>query len=69
QRQWYRSGALFKELHLVEGREDGLQRAWRENGDLYSNYEARDSRIYGLRRATLCYELDDEQITFQTSQP
>ncbi len=62
QRQWYRGGALFKEVHLADGHEAGLQRAWRENGVLYSNYEARDGRIYGLRRANLCFGLDDEQV-------
>lgn len=41
---------------------DGLQRAWRENGELYANYEARDGRIYGLKRANPCFDLEEERI-------
>lgn len=63
QRQWYASGALFKEMQLDHGVERGMQRAWRENGTLYNNYEARDGRIYGLRRSKLCFELNDEEVS------
>ena len=61
-RERHASGAPFKELQLVDGQEEGLQRAWRENGALYANYEARDGRTYGRKRATLCYELNDEDF-------
>jgi len=54
QRQWYKSGAKFKERNIVNGQEQGLQKAWRENG-----------RIFGLKRANLCYELQDEAIQYK----
>ncbi len=28
------------------------------------NYEAKNGRIFGLKRADLCYALNDEKITF-----
>jgi len=62
QLQWYKSGAKFKHRNLVFGKEEGMQKSWRENGKLYNNYEAKNGRIFGLKRATLCYELDDEQF-------
>lgn len=64
QKQWYLSGAPFKEQHLVDGSEEGMQRAWRENGALYVNYEARNGRIFGLKKAGLCYEIEDEMVQY-----
>lgn len=62
QRQYYESGALFKEINLDRGIESGMQRSWRENGKIYNNYEARDGRIYGLKRSKLCFKLEDEKV-------
>ena len=64
QREWYTSGAPFKSLNLLAGREEGLQQSWRENGKLYSNYVARDNRIYGLKRANLCFSLEDQIVQY-----
>lgn len=65
QTQWYKSGAKFKERNITMNREVGLQRSWRENGKLYNNYEARNGRIFGLKRANLCYSVNDEEIQFK----
>ncbi len=65
QLQWYKSGAKFKRQNLVKGQEQGLQQSWRENGKLYNNYEAKNGRIFGLKRANLCYELENEYIQTQ----
>jgi antitoxin component YwqK of YwqJK toxin-antitoxin module len=62
QKEWYISGAKFKELNYVDGKEQGMQKAWRENGKVYNNYEAKNGRIFGLKRANLCYELKDEVV-------
>ena len=67
QKQWYKSGAKFKVINIVKGKEEGLQQSWRENGKIYNNYEAKDGRIFGLKRASLCYELDDEIIQYKTN--
>lgn len=64
QTQWYKSGAKFKEINLVQGKEQGLQKAWRENGKIYNNYEARNGRIFGLKRSQLCFELDEEKVQY-----
>ncbi|WP_424001239.1 toxin-antitoxin system YwqK family antitoxin [Maribacter sp. IgM3_T14_3] len=62
QKQWYRTGELYKILHLTMGKEDGIQQAFRKNGDLYANYEAKNGRIFGLKKSALCYGLEDEKI-------
>ena len=60
--QWYKSGAKFKRTNLVYGKEEGIQQSWRENGKIYNNYEAKNGRVFGLKRSKLCYELDKEEI-------
>lgn len=65
QMKWYPTGELFKVLHLNMGKEEGIQQAYRKNGVLYANYEAREGRIFGLRKAALCYGLEDENIQYE----
>lgn len=62
QRNWYPSGELYKITNYDDGIESGIQKAYRKNGALYANYEARNGRIYGLKKSKLCYGLEDEQI-------
>ena len=62
QKKWYPTGELFKVLHLNMGKEEGIQQAFRKNGALFANYEAREGRIFGLKKAALCYGLEDEQV-------
>ena len=64
QKKWYSTGEIFKVLHLNKGKEEGIQQAFRKNGNLYVNYEARAGRIFGLKRSTLCFELEDEKIQY-----
>jgi antitoxin component YwqK of YwqJK toxin-antitoxin module len=49
-------------MNYRAGKEAGMQRAWRQNGKIYNNYEVKNGRIFGLKRANLCYGLDDEKI-------
>jgi antitoxin component YwqK of YwqJK toxin-antitoxin module len=65
QKQWYKSGELHKKLNLNMGKEEGIQQAFRENGDLYANYEAKDGRIFGLRKTALCFGLEEEKLRQQ----
>lgn len=62
EKQWYPNGQLAKLRHLVDGKEEGLQKGWLENGKLYVNYEAKNGRIFGMRRANACYKLEDEIV-------
>lgn len=62
QRKWYPTGELHKKLNLNMGKEEGMQQAFRKNGDVYANYEAKEGRIFGLRKASLCFGLEDENI-------
>lgn len=65
QMKWYATGEIHKVMHLKEGKEDGLQQAFRKNGALYANYEAKNGRVFGLKRSNLCYELDNEEIIYK----
>lgn len=65
QKKWYRSGEIFKILNLEMGKEAGIQQAFRKNGDLFANYEAREGRIFGLKKSALCFGLDDEKIEYE----
>lgn len=62
QRRWFESGQLQRRTNFNLGTEEGLQQAWLENGKIYVNYEAKNGRTFGLRKANLCYELEDENI-------
>ena len=64
QRKWYATGELHKLMHIDNGVENGMQKAFRKNGALYANYEAKNGRTFGLKRSNLCYELDDEQVVY-----
>ncbi|MEL6535699.1 MAG: membrane-binding protein [Bacteroidota bacterium] len=64
QKIWYPTGELFKKLHLNMGQEEGLQQAFRKNGALFAKYEALDGRIFGLKKAALCFGLSDENIQY-----
>jgi antitoxin component YwqK of YwqJK toxin-antitoxin module len=62
ERKWFMSGEISKKSNLLNDKEDGLQQAWLENGKLYVNYEAKNGRIFGMRRANSCYQLKDEFV-------
>ena len=65
QKKWYATGELHKLMYMAHGREEGLQRAYRKNGVLYANYEAKNGRVFGLRRTQLCFELDAENVVYE----
>ena len=56
------TGQIAKLRNLVDGKERGVQKAWLANGKLYVNYEAKNGRVFGMRRANSCYKLEDEVI-------
>lgn len=62
QKKWYASGQIFKILHMDMGQEKGIQQGFRKNGRLFANYEAKEGRVFGLKKATLCYGLEEEKI-------
>jgi hypothetical protein len=37
-------------------------KGWRENGELYMNYQIKNGRRYGLANANLCYSLSNENV-------
>ena len=67
QRKWYPSGEIYKIMNFDNGIESGIQKAFRKNGALYANYEARVGRIYGLKKSKLCYSLENEEILIYTN--
>ncbi len=65
QKKWFTNGQLSKRTNLIDGKENGMQQAWLENGKLYVNYEAKNGRVFGLKRANLCYKLENEIVQFK----
>lgn len=53
-RTWTIGGHPYEFKHFVDGREDGLQQAWDERGQLYLNYEVKNGRRYGMVNAKPC---------------
>jgi len=53
-RTFYPNGRPFEIRHFFNGREEGLQQAWTEDGELYINYEMRNGRRYGFINARPC---------------
>ena len=62
---WYSDGAKFKKSNHLAGKPTGIQQAWRQNGELFSNYEYRNGRVFGLKKANSCIGLEDEQISLE----
>jgi hypothetical protein len=53
-RSYYSNGNLYELRHFFNGREEGLQQAWTEDGQLYINYEMKNGRRYGFINARPC---------------
>lgn len=53
-RTFYPNGRPYEVRHFLNGREEGLQQAWTEDGTLYINYEMRSGRRYGFINARPC---------------
>jgi antitoxin component YwqK of YwqJK toxin-antitoxin module len=66
QKKWYATGEIYQILNLNMGKEEGIQQAFRKNGILYANYEAKKGRIFGMKKAALCYDLEDEEVKYNS---
>jgi antitoxin component YwqK of YwqJK toxin-antitoxin module len=53
-RTYYASGKPFEVRHFYNGREEGVQQVWTEDGELYINYEMKGGRRYGAINARPC---------------
>lgn len=53
-RTYYPSGRAYEVRHFFNGREEGLQQAWTEGGELYINYVMKNGRRYGFINARPC---------------
>lgn len=53
-RTFYPSGRPFEVRHFFNGREEGTQQAWTEDGELYISYEMRHGRRYGFINPRPC---------------
>jgi hypothetical protein len=60
-RSYYPSGRLAELRHFVNGREEGLQQAWTDDGQLYVNYEMRNGRRYGFINARPCTPVKEQR--------
>jgi len=64
QKKWYPTGELFKKLNFKMGKEEGLQQGFRKNGILFANYQAQEGRVFGLKKASLCFSIADEVVQY-----
>ena len=53
-RTYYASGKPYEVRHFLNGREEGVQQVWAEDGTLYINYDMRGGRRYGMINARPC---------------
>jgi len=53
-RTFYPNGRPYEVRHFFNGKEEGLQQSWTEDGTLYINYEMRNGRRYGFINARPC---------------
>lgn len=60
-RTYYPSGTLYEVRHFFNGREEGLQQGWTEDGTLYVNYEMRNGRRYGFINARPCTPVKEQK--------
>lgn len=66
QQRWYPDGTPLSKRSLEHGQEEGMQQAWLPTGKIYINYEAKNGRTFGLKKATLCYQLDSLEVVYGT---
>jgi hypothetical protein len=59
-RSFYPDGRPFELRHFFNGREEGLQQAWTEDGEPYINYEMRNGRRYGFINARPCRPVQEQ---------
>lgn len=57
-RTFYPDGRPYEVRHFFNGKEEGLQQAWTEDGTLYINYEMRQGRRYGFINARPCLPVE-----------
>lgn len=60
-RTYYPGGKLYEVRHFFNGREEGLQQAWTEDGTLYVNYEMKNGRRYGFINARPCTPVNEQK--------
>jgi antitoxin component YwqK of YwqJK toxin-antitoxin module len=61
QKKWYADGTPFYVFNYKNGKREGKQKAWRTSGKLQINNEIIHGKTYGLNRATLCYNVENEK--------
>jgi protein SCO1/2 len=62
-REWFSSGALWREQHYVAGHEAGLQRMYWEDGRVRASYVMRNGRRFGLMGAKGCVTKTDRSAS------
>ena len=60
-RTFYPNGRPYEVRHFLNGREEGVQQAWTEDGTLYINYEMRNGRRYGFINARPCVPVEEQR--------
>lgn len=60
-RTFYPGGRPYEVRHFYNGKEEGLQQVWTEDGTLFINYEMRNGRRYGFINARPCRPVEESR--------
>jgi len=60
-KEWYASGQPYRFFNYLQGKEDGSQRMWMEDGTIRANYVVKGGHRYGLIGLKNCKSVTDEQ--------
>lgn len=57
-KEWYKNKQLLKIFNYVEGKEEGSQKMWRENGKIKANFVVKNGERFGLIGLKKCYSVN-----------
>ncbi len=63
-KEWYKNKQLLKVFNYVEGKEDGSQKMWKENGKIKANFVVKNGERFGLIGLKKCYSVNTVDENF-----
>lgn len=56
-KEWYKTGAVFKDFNYSNGKEAGSQKMWYASGKIRANFETINGERFGLIGLKKCYQV------------
>ncbi len=57
-KEWYSNKQLLKVFNYVDGKEEGSQKMWQENGKIRANFVVKNGERFGLIGLKKCYSVN-----------